>query len=193
MSTDGMVFKLEEPGPAHSFRHHLRRIRAFAVIQNGIVQRDERHVQYKSEILNQAYVLYLFAGWQAFFQELVEFGFEHWDVANSHGIENPVIRNLIDDRIGKFSTPSVKNIDTLFYEIFAIKKLSNRWGDAECGRDRACQILDELIKARNQIAHTARCDIVLSKEENFERARVLLNVAQVSQSALLKHIRGEDA
>lgn len=177
-----------EKTPAQVFSRQLVWIKQIQHIQLDLDRAGAPHFDRKITFLNQSYIFHLVAFWQVFIEDLVEFGFGMLERSTPPGVFRDIARAHLDARLRRFNTPNRDNIDTLFKECLGIPRISRPWDTVAVGEHGVAQFLNDLLRARHQIAHEGYAEAELSFSRNFEQMEKLFRLAEVTERALLDFI-----
>jgi hypothetical protein len=175
--------------PLQHFSKLLARLRHIQQIQVDLRGITVRHLEIKLTYLNYSYVLHLVAAWEAFVEELVSFGLRHAVPASGGGLLFAVAAERLEEDLKRFHAPTPKNIDELFRRALGIRKLTAAWQLDELGPHDCCRIVDALLKARNEVAHTGKTSYALSLEQNFATMDRLYRIAELTQEEVVRRVR----
>lgn len=84
----------------------------------------------------------------------------------------------------RFNTPNQKNINQLFKDTLNIPKISAHWTWEEMTPEAAGSVLDSVLLARHEIAHTGATGQHLSKKQNVQHMETLVRMAQLMEEGL---------
>ncbi|MDX4954581.1 HEPN domain-containing protein [Delftia acidovorans] len=177
-----------EKTPVQLFSKNLIRIKYIQHIQLDLEKYEAAKLELKIHFLNQSYVLQLIAFWQVFIEELAEFGFRQIEASGSGGHFRDIAREKLNESLKKFNTPNKDNIDKLFKEALGVPNISKFWRSDTLTHETAISTLAELLTSRHQIAHTGRTQTPLSYATNFEKVKVLMQIAELTENALCNQL-----
>lgn len=172
--------------PTQMFSKNLVRIKYIQRIQLDIENSEANKKLLKIDFLNKMYIFQLVAFWQVFIEDLAKSGIWLENIHNDKLKQMNLKKEKLDAQLKKFNTPSRKNIDKLFKDVFEIPKLSNSWESDNLKRSRATSSLSILLKSRHEIAHTGNTKTQWSYEKNFQMMRTLLCIAELTENAFNK-------
>lgn len=181
------VLNLEKT-PVQRFSKNLVRIKYIQHIQLDMEECNAAKLQLKIQFLNQSYVLQLIAFWQVFIEELAESGFRQIEASGSGGHFRDIARGKLDESLKKFNTPNKDNIDKLFKEALGVPNISKFWKSDTLTHETAISTLEALLNSRHQIAHTGHTSRPLSYATNFEKMKVLMQIAELTEKALCNQL-----
>jgi hypothetical protein len=167
--------------PTQLFSRQLWRIAHIPSIVSGLEQANVHHRDWKLTFLNQTYLLHLIASWQAFVEELVEFGF--WIIESGDADK---VQLRLAKAVYYFNTPNRKQIDKLFRKAFQIPYISDNWGYENFTPEDVGDMLDNIIMIRHDIARKARTSVTLCKEVNLENKEFISLLAGLTENAFIK-------
>jgi hypothetical protein len=182
-----IVLNLEKT-PSQLFSKNLVRIKYIQHIQLDLTKSKVAKLETKNIFLNQSYILQLVAYWQVFIEELAVFGFRKVEQSEHLGLFHDMAKIKLDESIKKFNTPNRANIDRLFKEALGIVNISKYWFSETLSLDFATATLDELLTSRHQIAHKGCTSIKLSCESNFQKMEILMQIADLTERALMEQL-----
>ncbi|MDW1591742.1 MULTISPECIES: HEPN domain-containing protein [unclassified Vibrio] len=143
--------------PFFIFRKNLYRISVVHKISDDIKVNDCAQFEYKNMLLNQSYLVYMVALWQGYIENLATYYFEIVVYEESNPSILSVMKSKHDVTISRFNTPSADGINTVFNELFGIKKISDYLDVDGVGNKETKKRLNQILKCRHEIAHTAFC------------------------------------
>jgi hypothetical protein len=187
ISTMPLVLKLEKT-PSQLFSKNLVRIKFIQHIQTDLAKCEAAKLELKIQFLNQAYVFQLIAFWQVFIEELAEYGFKQIDAVENSGTFRDIAKAKLDESLKRFNTPNKENIDKLFKEALGVPNISKHWHSEPLPQNIAPDTLAELLETRHQIAHKGRTSKPLSYETNFKKMEILMQLAELTEQALIKQL-----
>lgn len=172
--------------PLQHFARGLSNIKYIQLIQNDLNMLDEiDRFDHKKYYLNQAYIIHLVSQWQVFIEDLIEYGLNELLIKsnknNNMGAFVYVVKKNYDQQVKRFNTPNLSNIDNLFENTLGIEDITCKFQWDTMTRDKAAQILDDVLKLRHKIAHTGVSDVILDAEKNFKYMKHLYNLAYILQ------------
>lgn len=182
-----MAVSLEKK-PSKIFSENLVRIKFIQHIQTDLENFNSNELDQKIHFLNQSYIFQLIAFWQVFIEDLVNFGFNRMKAVDNKSIFLRVAEQKLNESLKKFNTPKKENIDKLFDEVLGISKISSYWNSGELTQSKAENTLKELLEIRHQIAHKGKTTKPLSYKMNFERMKTLMEMAELTEKAILGSI-----
>lgn len=165
------------------FSKRLTRVAIIQRIENDLDKLDSiegfqvNKLEFKKIYLHQSYVIHLVASWQEFIEELVEYSYSALEKGSSNSIMNGIAKRRIDALIGRFNTPNAKNINSIFKDAFGILEVSNSWVFDGFNNQQALNVLNSVLLARHQIAHTGYSENPLDYHVNFENMEVIYKMA----------------
>ncbi|NRT87282.1 HEPN domain-containing protein [Clostridium beijerinckii] len=182
-----MILNLKKT-PLQLFSRRLADINKYIQsIQNDLdrlnMLEETRKLESKKHYLNQTYIIHLVSHWQAFIEQLVEYGFSKILIKSDESI--------CEKEIKRFNTPNLANVDKIFENVLGIKSISNNYQWDDMTRNKAAQILDEVLKLRHRIAHTGFSKMKLDINKNYKYMEHLYNLAYILQYTVDKEICGD--
>lgn len=172
----------------------------------------------KIEILNKSAIVLATTCWEAFVEDLasnaMEFLLQHVDnprvlptsvlvSASNQLIKDKderkvwglagdgwkdVLKAYCDSTLSCLNTPSHKNIDRLFENLFGLKKLSSNWKWQGVTNHRALTRLDKLILTRGDIAHRLNHDHYITKQDVLDAMKLVMNISVISTNTVRDHL-----
>ena len=164
------------------------RLKFLQLIQKDLEKIETSKRAYKIHFLNQSYIFHLVAMWQVFIEEQVTWGLEEMMRLSPVGVFEPLLRSRIGRVLDRFNTPNRKNIDTVFYEVMGIRRISDAWSWENMRLDTAKGRLTRILNKRHDIAHQSKTMDSLSYEENFEDMKHIFNLAYLIDYEVRKHL-----
>ncbi|GHX03229.1 hypothetical protein VCSRO2_3619 [Vibrio cholerae] len=172
--------------PFFIFRKNLYRVSVVHKISDDLKANDCAQFEYKNMLLNQSYLVYMVALWQGYIENLATYYFEFVIYGESNPSILSVMKSKHDLTVKRFNTPSADGINTVFNELFGIKKISDYLDVDGVGNKETKKQLNKILNCRHEIAHTAFCkSSVLNNELLLEYRSFLLKLA-VSLEEILK-------
>ncbi|EKJ5338476.1 HEPN domain-containing protein, partial [Vibrio vulnificus] len=172
--------------PFFIFRKNLYRVSVVHKISDDLKANDCAQFEYKNMLLNQSYLVYMVALWQGYIENLATYYFECVIYGESNPSILSVMKSKHDLTVKRFNTPSADGINTVFNELFGIKKISDYLDVDGVGNKETKKQLNKILNCRHEIAHTAFCkSSVLNNELLLEYRSFLLKLA-VSLEEILK-------
>jgi hypothetical protein len=170
------------------FSKRLVRIKFIQHIQTDLEEYGAGKLYEKIHFLNQAYVFQLIAYWQSFIEELAVYGFRLIEKNEPDSPFRNIAKAKLDESLKRFNTPKKENIDKLFKETLGIQKISQNWNSESLTQKKAEETLEELLESRHQIAHTGDTTNFLSYDTNFEKMKILFEIAKLTEQILIKQL-----
>jgi hypothetical protein len=114
-----------------------------------------------------------------------------WDLAGE-GWKDVVIRHqraMLTKHLGPFNTPRTENIDKLFDSVLGIQQLSQTWSWKGMPRERAKQILSDIVTLRGSIAHRLKASNKVTWALADRYSGHLLYLAIKTSNAVRSHVQ----
>ena len=144
--------------PYFLFKKQLHRIGVYKTITHDLKEGNCKQLDYKTILLEQGYLIYLCASWQGYIENL--FTFYHDTLINDLDSERIKLTLELkrENLMKRFNTPNLQNINQLAKELFGVEKFFDKVSIKGIELSELKSNLDDLLKARHQVAHKAKCD-----------------------------------
>lgn len=172
--------------PLQLFSKKLVKLKYIQHIQYDLKKSDVKKLEYKIKYLNQTYIFHLIANWQDFIETLVEDKFNTIQSSQKVHKLNSVLTNNLENKLKRFNTPNIENIDLLFKDVLGITKITDCFNKNDMTRKFAKKSLDRILKMRHQIAHTGSTNNVINYESNFKDMNFIFQLATLLQEEVDK-------
>lgn len=183
------IFILRKSSLQH-FSRRLVSLKYIQFIQEDLKSAKVNKLQKKIGFLNQSYLFHLVASWQSFVESLVREGLEDMLKLNEKPLLDEVLKITTEEKLRRFNTPNAKNIDRLFKEALGIEKITDVWNWEGSSREQSANLLSNILVRRHEIAHVGVSQEALDYESNFEKMRLIYDLAAALQFALKNHLKG---
>ncbi|HEX8138337.1 MAG TPA: HEPN domain-containing protein [Pyrinomonadaceae bacterium] len=188
------MLKLHKPPPTplDHFSKALGEIALVNIIAKDLKRHDVIKADKKIGYLYRSYIVYLVAVWQTFLIELARASLEALIAKDANSILHEQLRSNLERQIkNHFKSPDTQNIDALVEFVTGIKKISNRWEWKGISNEIVKQRHAELLKLRNEIAHTAYSNQDLSVDTNYDYMKFLFNIGCILNNVIGEYIKRE--
>lgn len=179
--------------PIMLFSKRLTHIKHSQLIIKDIENIDGiKKLREKGNYLLNSYIMNLVASWQVFIEELLEFGLNlviEKNSLNPAAIE--ILKSNFEVNKKRFNTPNIKNIDQIFKNVLAIKKITDNISIQGMGLNEVKDKVNKLLEIRHKIAHTGFTDEELDLESNFDFMKHLFSVGEQIESKVKQELNGK--
>jgi hypothetical protein len=185
VSPPPMALKLNlEKSPSDLLSRSLARIRVIQQIQDDLRKSEVYHLDSKIQYLNQTYILHLAAVWQVFNNDLLDYGFRLLERKGGSGVFRDLAHTRVVAAKKGFNTPNQEKINELFKSGLNVKKISRYWTWNGVSQSEAAAVLERVLEARHQIAHTGKISKKLEYAQNYTDMEYILQMAREMESGL---------
>lgn len=145
--------------------------------------------KHKVEILNRAVVVFIYACWEAYVEDVLREANAYLVASTSVSVPvAPYLKMPLEHALKTFHTANSKNTEELFEGSLGLSKLTKQWKWQNKKPHEARGGLDGLVRLRGRIAHRVSAGVRVGKADGEWYLDLVNRLVEKTDEAVARHI-----